>query len=281
MAFKDPGALGEPSTPLQRIQIVKGWVDGGGAAQEKVFDIAGDASNGASVDTSTCSTSGPSFDSLCTVWKDPEFDRSQRAFYYARIVENPVCRWSTRVCNANGIDCSGPVPPGFGQCCNPAVPKTIQERAWTSPVWYRPEGIARLRGRVSFGNTPGRDVLRVMARTGAVPPGFDLDTQALTVVVSDDDEIYRVTIPPGTLTPRGNRLVYSDGSGSLGGLRRASVTQTRNDELRIAIQTVPMDFASADRSDHMVDVSIEVGDYKATHTRLWTARGDRVVSVRR
>jgi hypothetical protein len=90
-----------------------------------------------------------------------------------------------------------------------------------------------------------------------------------------------VTIPPGTLTPRGNRLVYSDGSGSLGGLRRASVTQTRNDELRIAIQTVPMDFASADRSDHMVDVSIEVGDYKATHTRLWTARGDRVVSVRR
>ena len=112
-----------------------------GEKQEKVFEVAGDPNNGASVNLDTCATSGNGFASLCSVWTDTEFDPDQRAFYYARVVDNPSCRWSTRQCVANSVDCSDPdnVPEEFADCCNADYPKTIQERAWTSPIWYRPD----------------------------------------------------------------------------------------------------------------------------------------------
>src|SRR5262249_37744152 len=123
LVFRDPGTLVTPGTPLQQVQIVKGWVDAGGQSHEKVFDVAGDPNNGATVDASTCTPSGSGFASLGTVWSDPEFDAPQRAFSSARVLENPTCRWSTWLCNAQGIDCSNPaaVPDGYGECCNPDV----------------------------------------------------------------------------------------------------------------------------------------------------------------
>lgn len=141
-AQQDPGPDGEPGTPLERIQIIKGWVDSDGAAQEKVFDVAG-GDRTANVDLDTCETSGEGYASLCTVWTDPEFALEQRAFYYARILENPVCRWSTILCNELGVDCSNidNVPADFVGCCSPVIEdqKVIKERAWSSPIWYRPE----------------------------------------------------------------------------------------------------------------------------------------------
>lgn len=141
-ALRDPGVTGavsERSEPLQRIQIIKGWVDGSGAKQEKIYEVAGDANNGASVNTDTCETSGSGFASLCTVWQDPDFHADQSAFYYARVVQNPSCRWSTYQCNAAKVDCSLPddVPAEYQDCCDTSYPKTVQERAWTSPIWYR------------------------------------------------------------------------------------------------------------------------------------------------
>jgi hypothetical protein len=138
-ALRDPGGGGAPSTPLQRIQIVKGWLEDG-ATHERVYEVAGDALNGADVDLSTCAPRGPGFDQLCRVWTDPDFDAAAPAFYYARVLENPSCRWNTWACNARGVDCSDPgsVPDALERCCDPAVPKTIQERAWTSPIWYAP-----------------------------------------------------------------------------------------------------------------------------------------------
>jgi hypothetical protein len=60
------------------------------------------------------------------VWRDPDFDPAQRAFYYVRVLENPTCRWSTWDAIRAGV------APREG------LPTTLQERAWSSPIWYRP-----------------------------------------------------------------------------------------------------------------------------------------------
>ena len=131
-ALRDPGTAARPGTPLQRLQVVKGWI-AGGEPHQQVYDVAGDATSAATVDDTTCAISGSGFDALCTVWTDPDFDPTQHAFYYARVLEDPSCRWSTVACNA--------LAPADrpASCTDPNVPRTIQERAWTSPIWYRPE----------------------------------------------------------------------------------------------------------------------------------------------
>ncbi len=123
---------------LQRAQIVKGWVENG-VAKEQVFDVACSdrlplntktwrcPDNGASVNLATCAPDRFKGDvELRTVWRDPTFKPNQRAFYYVRVLENPSCRWSTWDALRNGT------PP------NPALSKTILERAWSSPIWYEP-----------------------------------------------------------------------------------------------------------------------------------------------
>jgi hypothetical protein len=127
--MQDPNEAG-----LQRIQIIRGWVEGG-KLKEQVFDIAcalgvPDAkthrcpANGANVDTRTCKPTGPhGAPELRVSWRDPDYAPSRRAFYYARVLQNPTCRWSTYEANKLGK----PVRAG--------VPLTIQERAWSSPIW--------------------------------------------------------------------------------------------------------------------------------------------------
>ena len=137
-ALKDPGTEARSGTALERIQIVKGWTKDG-VAHERVFDVAGGA-NGASVSLDSCTPTGAGAQSLCEVWTDPEFDSGESAFYYARVLENPTCRWQQFLCVEAGVDCSEPskIGRGYELCCDPAVPRTIQERAWTSPIWYTP-----------------------------------------------------------------------------------------------------------------------------------------------
>lgn len=115
---------------LQRIQIIKGWADAEGKMQQRVYDVAGSAKNGASVNINTCERRGSGHANLCSVWQDPEFNPNVHAVYYARVVENPSCRWSTWQCNQLTAENRPP------SCNDPEVPKTIQERAWTSPIWY-------------------------------------------------------------------------------------------------------------------------------------------------
>ncbi|MCP5040209.1 MAG: DUF3604 domain-containing protein [bacterium] len=139
-ALRDTGTPLSPGTPLQQVQIIKGWLEDG-RLHERVYEVAGDAHSGAGVDLDTCRTWGTGSDSLCSVWRDPDFDARQPSFYYARVIENPTCRWSQRLCIANHIRCHDPdmVPVGFEPCCEENHRRSIHERAWTSPIWYTPQ----------------------------------------------------------------------------------------------------------------------------------------------
>jgi hypothetical protein len=148
-AAKDPGTAARPGTDLERIQIVKGWLDVAGAVHERVVDVVGEPTVGLGVDPATCDPVGAGASELCTVWVDPDFDPAESAFYYARVLERPSCRWSTFVCKREGIDpfaadCATQAGDGpFANCClnetnAPSVSPTIRERAWTSPIWYTP-----------------------------------------------------------------------------------------------------------------------------------------------
>ncbi len=133
-AEKDPGVEGHPGTDLQQIQIIKGWVDVNGVDHEKIYTVAGDPDNGASVDKDTCATIGKGWETLCTQWTDPDFDPSVPAFYYARVVENPTCSWRQYDCNALPED----VRESADICSGEMYQTVIQERAVTSPIWYDP-----------------------------------------------------------------------------------------------------------------------------------------------
>ncbi len=132
-------ATRDPQTaPLQRLQMIKGWL-ADGKSREQVIDIAcSDGNtvdmetgrcpdNGARVDITDCSITEDKGDAeLKVAWQDPDFDPEQRAFYYVRVLENPVCRWSTWDAVRAGTQ------------PRPDMHKTLQDRAWTSPIWYVP-----------------------------------------------------------------------------------------------------------------------------------------------
>lgn len=137
-ALQDPGGGRDAGLPLQRIQIIKGWLEGE-EVHEKVLDVAG-GPNGADVDPRTCRPRGEGASVLCSVWTDPDFDPSEGAFYYARVLENPRCRWSEMLCLEAGVDCGDVegLPEGLRPCCDENYQKYVQDRAWTSPIWYSP-----------------------------------------------------------------------------------------------------------------------------------------------
>ncbi|MFK8049737.1 MAG: DUF3604 domain-containing protein, partial [Halioglobus sp.] len=140
LASQDAGTSTNPGTPLQRVQIIKGWVDESGEQHERVIDVAGDADNGASVDIRTCRTRGSGHANLCSIWKDEQFNPNESSYYYSRVIENPTCRWSQRICAANGVDCANPktIGDGLEGCCAAEHRPVVQERAWSSPIWYKP-----------------------------------------------------------------------------------------------------------------------------------------------
>jgi hypothetical protein len=155
-AVKDP-----TSGNLDRIQIIKGWTKSG-QSFEKIFDVvwAGDRKPdkftgrvpaiGSTVDIDNATyTNTIGAVELKTVWTDPEFDPSLHAFYYARMLEIPTPRWTTIQAHQLGI-----APPDV-------VPPTVQERAWSSPIWYTPTAEARK------GATPGVTVADLQKK-GAV-----------------------------------------------------------------------------------------------------------------
>jgi hypothetical protein len=137
-------ALRDPrSVPLERIQIIKGTMVNG-ELHEEVVDVvdAVDPEDGpATVDLTTCAPRprGSGAEQLCGTWTDAGHDAIQPAFYYARVLENPTCRWSHRQCLEAGVDCAAMAEDDpLVACCDGSLPPTIRERAWTSPIWVVP-----------------------------------------------------------------------------------------------------------------------------------------------
>jgi hypothetical protein len=134
MAAKDP-----KSGNLDRIQIIKGWLDAKGAQHEKIYDVVWSGDRKPDGKTGKLPPVGDTVDAanatytntigsaeLSAAWTDPDFDPAVHAFYYARVIEIPTPRWSTYDAAALKV----PVPKG--------LPVSIQERAWSSPIWYTP-----------------------------------------------------------------------------------------------------------------------------------------------
>jgi len=132
-ALRDPN-----SAPLQRLQIIKGWIEGG-EPREQVYDVACSdglvvdpgtqrcPDNGAGVNLSDCSiTEDVGAGALQALWRDPDFDPGERAFYYIRALENPTCRWSTWDAVKAGVTPRSDLK------------TTLQERAWSSAIWFVP-----------------------------------------------------------------------------------------------------------------------------------------------
>jgi hypothetical protein len=132
-AMKDPY-----SGNLDRIQIIKGWLDASGKTQEKVYDVvwSGDRKPGAdgklpsvgnTVDVKNATWKNTiGTPELITTWTDPNFNAKESAFYYVRVIEIPTPRWTAYEAKRFGIQMSK------------EVPMTTTERAYTSPIWYSP-----------------------------------------------------------------------------------------------------------------------------------------------
>jgi hypothetical protein len=138
-AMRDPDGAN-----LDRVQVIKGWLDDDGETHERIYDVAvsdgrqvgsdGRARDpvGNTVDIQTATFSNTIGDALLTAhWQDPDFDSDEPAFYYVRVLEIPTPRWTTYDAAFYGIDLPDTVPP------------TIQDRAYTSPIWYSPGSGAR------------------------------------------------------------------------------------------------------------------------------------------
>ena len=133
LALRDPIGAN-----LDRIQVIKGWLDDKGKTHEKVYDVAWSGERkldakgklppvGNTVDVKNANwTNTIGASELGTVWTDPDFDPKQKAFYYARVIEIPTPRWSTYDAFRYGVE----LPKG--------APTSTQERAYTSPIWYVP-----------------------------------------------------------------------------------------------------------------------------------------------
>ncbi len=177
-ALKDP-----TSGNLDRVQVVKGWTRHG-QSFEKVYDVvwAGDRKPdfitgrvpaiGSTVDLRTASyknTIGKT--ELKTVWTDPDFDPALDAFYYARVLEIPTPRWTTIQAKELGI-----LPPE-------SLPATVQERAWSSPIWYTPPASAK-------NGAPAGVTVAALKQQGAAP----LDDAALTALLVGKNTWLRNTV---------------------------------------------------------------------------------------
>jgi hypothetical protein len=252
-AVKDPDEAN-----LDRVQIVKGWTKSG-QIFEKVYDVAWSGNRkpdgatgkipdvGNTVDVKNASyTNTIGAVELKTVWTDPDFDSSLDAFYYVRVLQIPTPRWSTYDAKRQGI-----APLG-------GVPATVQERAWSSPIWYTPSAEARKSA------TRGLTVADLKQKGGAALADAQLKELIVGKVVAVRNTVTgeRVEILYG---PDGRRMITSrDGKVGTGDLLAAS-------ELSVSAQAAEYEIRNGRVVTMLGGTPFEVTIYKL---------GDKYVAAR-
>jgi hypothetical protein len=279
-ALADPGTASAPGTPLQRIQVVKGWIGADGQTHERVFEAAGRASP-ETVDPATCAPLQAGTGELCAEWEDPDFDRGARAFYYARVLEVPTCRWNTLLCKQSGVDpfsgaClseAAVAGEGFEVCCSPPsedpfAEAVIQERAWTSPIWYRPEGIAEVQGEIR--RVGGRSsVLSLDLELGALSERFDPAADPIRIAVGGDAEIQTFVLDGGALqtTDEGSFRLTEEHPA----LVSADLDLRADGSAALRLTSRELDLSPTGDSPRMIRIDLRLGEEDQSFTRLWTA----------
>ena len=109
---------------IEKLQVIKGVVRDG-IVETSVHDIH--SSESSDLDLKSCKVEGKGPRSMCSVWEDPNFNQGDEAYYYVRVIANKSCRWSHNLCVKNPKYCEDENDLN--------IPKFIQERAWTSPIW--------------------------------------------------------------------------------------------------------------------------------------------------
>ena len=109
---------------IEKLQVIKGVIRNG-EIETSVHDIK--THPPADLDFESCNVIGSGVRSMCSVWEDPDFNNTEDAYYYVRVIANKSCRWSHDLCLKNPSYCE--------DSSESSVPKFIQERAWTSPIW--------------------------------------------------------------------------------------------------------------------------------------------------
>ena len=109
---------------IEKLQVIKGVIKNG-EVETSIYDIK--TSEPTKLDLNTCEVVGSGVKSMCALWEDKDFNKGDEAYYYVRVIANQSCRWSHDLCVKNPNYCQ--------EDEDASIPKFIQERAWTSPVW--------------------------------------------------------------------------------------------------------------------------------------------------
>ena len=137
-------------------------------------------------------------------------------------------------------------------------------------------GILKAKGSIKFGGTPGEDRLKLKLDVGTGATEFDPATRAITLTVSDDDEIYTVTIPAGTLVPNasGKTFKFKDKLGTNNGLTSASFKKGKPGQVsKLSFRTGDHDLSNADQNDHVLSIVVNFGAQTVTGSANFTFKG--------